>query len=64
VQRQPVVHVDETSWREENQRSWLWTVTTAAATCFRIQRRRNRAAFTAVLEPDFGGLPVSDRDSV
>ncbi|MFN0182965.1 MAG: IS66 family transposase [Aquabacterium sp.] len=64
IQQQPVVHVDETGWREETRRGWLWTATTAVATCFRIQRRRNRAAFTAVLEPDFGGLLVSDRYSV
>src|SRR5204862_1675911 len=32
VQQQPVAHLDETSWRETNQRAWLWTAVTQAVT--------------------------------
>ena len=40
VQQQPVVHVDETGWRETNHRAWLWTAVTPVATVFLIRLSR------------------------
>src|SRR5437764_11418783 len=39
VQQASVVNMDETGWRQEQQRAWLWTVVTTALTVFRIDRR-------------------------
>jgi transposase-like protein len=40
VQTQSVVHMDETGWREENQRAWLWVAATTWVTVFLIRRSR------------------------
>ena len=46
VQQAHAVNLDETGWRQERRRAWLWTAVTAELTVFRIDRRR-------------GGLPGS-----
>jgi transposase len=61
VQEAAVVNVDETGWRQEKQRAWLWTAVTAALTVFRIDRTRSGAAMEALLGPDFAGVVGSDR---
>src|SRR5919199_1701675 len=61
VQEAAVVNVDETGWREAQQRAWLWTAVTATLTVFRIDRSRSGAAVAALLGPDFRGVVGSDR---
>jgi transposase len=61
VHEAAVVNVDETGWRQEQQRAWLWTVVTAALTVFRIDRSRGGAAIEALLGPNFAGVVGSDR---
>jgi transposase len=61
VQQADVVNMDETGWRQEQQRAWLWTVVTATITVFRIDRRRSGAAVDALLGTDFAGVVGSDR---
>src|SRR3954467_10482802 len=55
VQQAAVVNLDETGWRQEQQRAWLWTVVTAELTVFRIDRRRSRAVIDALLGADYAG---------
>ena len=38
-----VVHIDETSWREDRRKAWLWVTVTALATVFTIARNRSAA---------------------
>jgi transposase len=61
VQQADVVHMDETGWRQEQQRAWLWTAVTAELTVFRIDRSRGGAAIEALLGPEFAGVVGSDR---
>lgn len=61
VQQAAVVNMDETGWRQEQQRAWLWTVVTAALTVFRIDRRRGGAVVEALLGADYAGVVGSDR---
>jgi transposase len=61
VQSQPVVHVDETSWREARKRAWLWVMATLSVTCFRIDRHRSTKAAQELMGANFKGLAVSDR---
>src|SRR5207248_458365 len=61
VQQADVVNMDETGWRQEQQRAWLWTVVTATLTVFRIDHTRSGAAVEALLGPDFRGVVGSDR---
>lgn len=61
VQQAAVVNLDETGWRQEQQRAWLWTVVTAELTVFRIDRHRGGAVVEALLGPAFAGVVGSDR---
>jgi transposase len=61
VQEAAVVNMDETGWRQEQQRAWLWAAVTATLTVFRIDRTRSGAAMEALLGPDFRGVVGSDR---
>lgn len=60
VQQAAVVNVDETGWRQVQQRAWLWTVVTPALTVFLIDRTRGSAALTALLGEEYGGIVGSD----
>jgi transposase len=61
VQQAAVVNMDETGWRQEQQRAWLWTVVTAGVTLFRIDRSRGRVAVERLLGSGFAGVVGSDR---
>ena len=61
VRQQNVVHADETGWREDKRRAWLWTASTAAVTVFTIARSRGADVSRQLLGDDFSGFLVSDR---
>ena len=61
VQQAEVVNMDETGWREQQQRAWLWTAVTAKLTVVRVDRSRGRAAVEALLGSGFTGVVGSDR---
>jgi transposase len=61
VQRADVVNMDETGWREEQQRAWLGTAVTAALTVFWIDRRRGGVVVQRLLGSGFAGVVGSDR---
>jgi hypothetical protein len=47
VQQAAVVNVDETGWRQEQRRAWLWTAVTPSLTAFLIDRSRGGTALEA-----------------
>ena len=61
VRSAPVVHPDETGWRQAKERAWLWTAATEEIAVFNIHRRRSQEAAKALLGEDFGGTICSDR---
>jgi transposase len=61
VPQTAVVNMDETGWRQEQQRAWLWTAVTAELTVFRIHCSRSGAAVEALLGSEFTGVIGSDR---
>ena len=61
VQTVAVVNMDETGWRQDKQRAWLWTVVTTELTVFRLDRSRGGAAIEAVLGSAFTGVVGSDQ---
>lgn len=63
VRGSPVVHPDETSWREGRRTAWLWTAATPTVTVFRIDRRRSGFVARELLGANFDGVAVSDRFS-
>ena len=56
-----VVHVDETSWREDKGKAWLWATVAGLITVFTIARRRDARTARAVLGTQPGQVVVSDR---
>lgn len=62
VQKEPALHVDETSWFLKHKIHWLWIAVARSLTVFRIDSRRSRAAFERFLG-DFEGFIISDRFS-
>lgn len=60
VQAAPRANFDETGWREQRKRAWLWVMVTSLLTVFHIDRRRGRPAFEA-LAGEFKGVLSSDR---
>jgi transposase len=61
VQQAAVVNMDETGWRQEQRRAWLWTVVTAELTVFLIDRSRGGAVVDSLLGAEFAGVVGSDR---
>lgn len=61
VRAAPAANVDETSWREEKGKAWLWTAATPALAVFRIDPNRSRAAFERLLGGHYSGVIVTDR---
>ncbi len=59
----PVVHADETSWRENKKRAWLWVAALPMLTVLMVHRNRSAAAAKQLLGEGFGGVAVSDRYS-
>jgi transposase len=54
-------NVDETGWRQERRRAWLWVAVTALATVFHIARSRGRSALHELLGADYRQVLTSDR---
>jgi transposase len=61
VQEQPVVHLDETGWREGRERAWLWTAVTAWVTVFVVRLSRSAKVAQELLGERFWGYLVTDR---
>jgi transposase len=59
AQAADVLHADETSWRENRKKAWLWVAVTSVATVFMIGRRTQQAARD--LLGLFEGVLVTDR---
>jgi transposase len=61
VQQQPVAYLEETGWREGQQRAWLWTAVTAGVTVFGIRLSRSGTVARERLGEQFWGWLVTDR---
>jgi transposase len=56
-----VIGADETSWRQERGKAWLWVAVTALFTVFTIARNRSAKVARAVLGTQEGPIAVTDR---
>lgn len=61
VHQQLVVHLDETGWREDKKKAWLWTAVTSAVIVFQIARSRGSVIARGLLGAGFRGRLVTDR---
>jgi len=60
AQSAEVLHADETGWRENNNKAWLWVAVTSMATVFMVHAKRGQEAARELLGA-FAGILVSDR---
>lgn len=63
VEDQSVAHLDETSWRQGNQRAWLWVAVMNLVTVFLIRLSRGGRVARELLGEAFSGILVTDRYS-
>jgi transposase len=61
VEGSAVAHADETGWRHQNERAWLWVAVTEVGTLFVEHDERSHLASRALLGEAFEGYLVSDR---
>ena len=61
VRAAPVVNVDETGWREQGRRAWLWAATTESATVFAIAANRSALVARRLLGDTRDRIVGSDR---
>jgi transposase len=59
IRASPVVHADETGWRENGQNGYVWTFSTPTARLF-VHGDRSAAMLDRVLDETFSGVLVSD----
>src|SRR5437660_1981554 len=60
VREQPA-NVDETGWRQQHRRGWLWTTVTATVTVFRIALSRAAWVARELVDPSAGQVITTDR---
>jgi transposase len=63
VQEQACVSMDETGWRQGNQRAWLWVAVTTWVTVFVVRLSRGGKVARDLLGAAFDGILVTDRFS-
>jgi len=63
VRGSAAANIDETGWREDGRRAWLWTAVGPSATLFAVRPDRSRAALHDLLGGDFAGVVTADRHS-
>lgn len=61
VRQQAYANVDETGWRQMDQRVWLWVAATSLVTVFIVVGTRGAAGLKRLLGDSFGGIVGSDR---
>jgi transposase len=59
IRASPVVHADETGWREDGHNGYAWTFSTPTERYF-LHGRRDKGMVDAVLGDEFSGVLVSD----
>ena len=59
IRASPVVHADETGWRQDGVNGYVWTFSTPTDRYF-LRRGRNKQVMDEVLGESFGGVLVSD----
>lgn len=55
------VNVDETPWREQQRRAWLWVAVTQWVSVFCIRASRGAKVLWELLGEEYGGVLTSDR---
>jgi transposase len=61
AQQSTLAHADETGWRENKKKAWLWVSVTALVTVFLVRTGRGKQAAKELLGEAFSGILITDR---
>lgn len=61
VRQAPVKHADETGWKKQGKKCWLWVAATAQVATFAVHAGRGLAGLAGLLGASATGIVVSDR---
>ena len=61
AQRDDRAHADETGWRQDKKKAWLWVSVTTLVTVFLVHTNRSAIAAKALLGEGFRGILTTDR---
>ena len=64
IRGSPQVHVDETGWRLDGQRSWVWAFVNEKLAYYQVERSRGKKVIKEILGEEFDGTLISDFYSV
>ena len=64
IRGSPQLHVDETGWRLDGQKSWVWALVNNRLAYYHVDRSRARKVLKGLLGPNFDGTLISDFFSV
>jgi transposase len=64
IRGSPQVHVDETGWRLDGKKSWVWALANKRLAYYHVDRSRARKVLKELLGPEFDGTLISDFFSV
>ena len=64
IRGSPQLHVDETGWRLDGKKSWVWALANERLAYYHVDRSRARKVLKGLLGPDFEGTLISDFFSV
>ena len=64
IRSSPQVHADETGWRLDGKKSWLWALANERLVYYYVDRSRGRKVIKELLGEDFNGTLISDFYSV
>ena len=64
IRGSPQLHVDETGWRLDGKKSWVWALVNERLAYYHVDRSRARKVLKRLLGPDFDGTLISDFYSV
>jgi len=63
LRHEPVLNGDETGWRKDGEKRWLWVLVARAFAFFVIAKSRSSKVLEQLLGPAFAGILCSDRFS-
>ena len=64
IRGSPQLHVDETGWRLDGKKCWVWVLVNERLAYYHVDRSRARKVLKGLLGPDFDGTLISDFFSV
>lgn len=64
IRGSPQVHADETGWRLDGKRSWVWALVNKLLAYYHVDRSRGRKVLKKILGEEFKGTLISDFYSV